>query len=134
MLRILVVDDEERHRARIGRSLEEAGYVVMTAVNGLVADKLARQSAFDAIVTDMLMPEMDGLELIRSVRSRDTDIRIVAMLDIEARHGDDFRQSLETTAFIFGADAVINKPTSTAALLDALTRASQRNELYMSEP
>ncbi len=66
--RILVVDDSAVVRAKLGRLLESAGYAVWHAGNGVQAEILLGKSAFDLLITDLEMPEMDGFQLIAAVR------------------------------------------------------------------
>jgi CheY-like chemotaxis protein len=66
---ILVADDDEGVRTVIRRTLEEAGYAVLEAVDGLEALSLARQHQVDAVVTDIRMPRMDGWELAAQLRA-----------------------------------------------------------------
>ncbi|MGN6828214.1 ATP-binding protein [Paucibacter sp. M5-1] len=69
-LRILVVDDETELAALMREALEGAGYEVMTAESGLVALELLEEARFEAIVSDLRMPGMDGAALWRAVRER----------------------------------------------------------------
>ena len=69
MSRILVVDDEPDERFLLRRMFERAGYEVLDASDGAAALAIARESLPDLIVTDMMMPVMDGAELIRRLRS-----------------------------------------------------------------
>jgi CheY-like chemotaxis protein len=65
MSRILVVDDEPDERFLLRRMFERAGHEVLDAADGAAALAIVRESAPDLIVTDMMMPVMDGPELIR---------------------------------------------------------------------
>ena len=69
MSRILVVDDEPDERFLLRRMFEREGYEVLDASDGAAALAIARESPLDLIVTDMMMPVMDGAELIRRLRS-----------------------------------------------------------------
>lgn len=66
---ILVAEDDEGVRTVIRRTLEEAGYEVLAAADGLEALALARQHQVDAVVTDIRMPRMDGWELAAQLRA-----------------------------------------------------------------
>ncbi len=68
--RLLVVDDEPELAALMRESLEGAGYEVATAESGALALALLDEARFDAIVSDLRMPEIDGAELWRTVRQR----------------------------------------------------------------
>ena len=69
-LRVLVVDDEAEFADMLRETLEQAGYEVATAESGAVALELLAEARFDAIVSDMRMPDMDGVALWRAVHER----------------------------------------------------------------
>lgn len=98
MSRILVVDDEPAQRYLLRRILERAGHEVSDACDGGAALQAVRESPPDLVVTDMMMPVMDGAELIRQLRCEPATKGI----PILAASGD---SHLAT-----GADAVIAKP------------------------
>lgn len=72
--RIMVVDDEENIREVLSNYLESLGYEVITASDGQDALLKFEAGAFDLIVSDLLMPNIDGLELLRKVREKDRDV------------------------------------------------------------
>jgi len=72
--RIMVVDDEENIREVLSNYLETLGYEVITASDGQNALEKFEAGAFDLIVSDLLMPNIDGLELLRKVREKDRDV------------------------------------------------------------
>ena len=76
---ILVADDEADIRALISRWLERAGHHVTCAVNGVEALAVAEVKAFDLVVTDVLMPESDGVELIAKLKKIRPMARILAI-------------------------------------------------------
>lgn len=77
-IRILVVDDEESIRQVLKRGLEKEGYRCETAEDGKVALQKLENSEFDIVISDIKMPEMDGIELTRAIRERyTTDIIII---------------------------------------------------------
>jgi CheY-like chemotaxis protein len=98
--RILVVDDEPMQRILLRRIFERAGHEVSEASNGAAALGAVRESPPDLVVTDMMMPVMDGAELIRQLRSAPA----TAGIPILAASGD-FHLAV-------GADAVVPKPYS----------------------
>ena len=67
-LHLLVVDDDEAVRLYIKLQLEDAGYRVTTAVNGADALDLIHKAAPDLVISDILMPELDGFGLCRAIR------------------------------------------------------------------
>jgi len=76
---ILLVDDEMYFRASLRDVLENEGFHVVEAENGIEAKKLLEDMVFDIVITDILMPEMDGLELLVGLRSRNLPTRVITM-------------------------------------------------------
>lgn len=68
MAQILVVDDSASMRNMVKATLESAGHQVKDAADGRAALAIARSASFDAVVTDLNMPVMDGIELVKSLR------------------------------------------------------------------
>ncbi len=117
--RILVVDDDAAITATFENILGGEGYDVATATEGRQAIELARRAPFDAILLDLVMPQMDGLEVLRRIRTVAPQSRIVMLSAyIEPDH--------EAEARRLGAVAVLSKPPDLGKLLrflHELTRA-----------
>lgn len=79
MKKILLVDDNEVFRQLIEESLQHAGYDVQCAADGVEALKVYRQHAFDLVVTDLVMPEKEGLETIMELRKLQPAVKIIAI-------------------------------------------------------
>jgi YesN/AraC family two-component response regulator len=77
--RILVVDDEESAREMVAKIVNQIGYEVVTAKNGREALEILRNTPSTIMITDIKMPEMDGLELIKSTRAEFPDTHIICM-------------------------------------------------------
>ncbi len=107
MSRILVVDDEPDQRFLLRRIFEREGHVVSEAGDGAAALRMVRESAPDLVVTDMMMPVIGGVELIRCVRSEPA----TAHIPILAASGD--------SRLAGAADAVVPKPYDWHHLLAA---------------
>jgi two-component system, OmpR family, response regulator ResD len=104
MYKILVVDDEEKIRALIRKYAQFAGYGVTEAEDGMMAVEICRQETFDAIVMDVMMPELDGFSAVREIRRfQDTPV-----LMLSAR-GEEYDR---IHGFELGADDYIVKPFS----------------------
>jgi CheY-like chemotaxis protein len=75
--RILVVDDDAAIRHLVGTTLAEEGFEIQEAVDG--ADALAKMGAeaYDAVVSDLQMPRLDGLSLLREIRRRGTEVPVI---------------------------------------------------------
>lgn len=78
-LRVLIVDDHDDLRSMLCRALEERGHEVHGAQDGAVALKLLDRHSVDVVVTDLVMPEKEGIETIMSVRKQHPHIRILAI-------------------------------------------------------
>jgi DNA-binding NtrC family response regulator len=78
-IRVLVVDDEESQRFFLTRGLRKAGYAVGEAADGQAAiDQLAK-TPFDVVLTDMVMPEVSGLDVLRAVHEMDREAVVILM-------------------------------------------------------
>ena len=111
--RILVIDDDEMVRTFVRRALESSGYAVSVATNGYEAMVLFRQNKPDGVITDLLMPERDGIETILEIRRHAPEIPIVAISG-----GFNTMSSIYLkTAEQLGAAAVLSKPFSIEQLV-----------------
>jgi CheY-like chemotaxis protein len=75
--RILLVDDQDELRRLFRRTLSKAGHVVFCAANGREAIQLAREETFDIVISDVRMPDMGGVELLRALHARDPDLPVL---------------------------------------------------------
>jgi diguanylate cyclase (GGDEF)-like protein len=107
--RVLIVDDVEDNRALLGRRFAKRGYLVAEAENGYKALDLIEQQAFDLVLLDILMPGIDGIEVLKRIRARHSpDILPVIMVTAKASNTD-IVQALE-----LGANDYITKPVDFA--------------------
>lgn len=117
MKRILVVDDERQITRMLRASLQSSGYEVLTAGNGVEGLEMFESGRPDLIITDLAMPEMNGLELTEAVRRLDrTPIIVLSVRDTDA---------MKVKALDEGADDYLTKPFSVPELL-ARIRAQLR--------
>jgi DNA-binding response OmpR family regulator len=116
-IRLLVIDDDNLVRAALTDMLQTAGFEVVTASNGRLGLELLNTTPVDAIITDILMPEQEGLETIREARQRFPDIRILAISGGGAGGGE---TQLLRFAESFGADQTLPKPFTGSQLVAAL--------------
>lgn len=77
--RVLVVDDEEGIRSFVAESLERDGHDVVTAADGRAALAAAREEPFDVVITDLRMPEVDGMTVVRTLRTEQPDVELVVL-------------------------------------------------------
>lgn len=114
--RVLLVDDSLSVRRLVGRMLERGGLTVETANDGQEAlDKLQLDDTFDAVITDLEMPRMNGYELISALRARAQNAR-TPILVMTTRAGDKHQR----LAFQLGANDYFTKPVNEALLLRRL--------------
>jgi CheY-like chemotaxis protein len=114
--RLLVVDDNEDMRQSMKRLLEHFGYEVRVARDGRHALEMQREAPSDALITDIFMPETDGLETINQFRQAFPGMKIIAM----SGGGASLEADYLSTASVVGAHAVLRKPFSKESLLQAL--------------
>lgn len=116
MPRILVIDDEQYILLMLKKMLERAGFDVDIAINGEEGLRYYHKYPADLIITDIVMPEKEGLETIRELKSHNPDIKIIA---ISGGGRVDSKEYLES-ARLFGAKQVFSKPFKQAELLKAV--------------
>jgi two-component system response regulator (stage 0 sporulation protein F) len=104
MASILIVDDEAPIRTLLRSILEADGHQVREAANGQIGLTLYRQAPADLVITDILMPERDGMEVTLALTQEFLDARVIAMT---GANGD---QNFLNVAKLFGARQVIQKP------------------------
>jgi len=75
--RILLAEDDNDMRRFLARALEQAGYVVASFDNGMSAYNRLREEPFELLLTDIVMPEMDGIELARRATELDPEIKVM---------------------------------------------------------
>src|SRR5438876_11483676 len=77
--RVLVVDDEKSMRDLLAITLEKQGYDVMVADGGEAAIEAFRREAFDAVITDLRMAKVDGLQVLRAAKELSTDTAVIVV-------------------------------------------------------
>lgn len=112
-MRILLIDDDAMLRQTIRKMLESAKHEVIEAENGRAGLDAFRKHAIDAVVTDIIMPQKEGIETIRDIRAIDAKVRIVAMSGGGRTHQMDFLG----IATKLGATTTLTKPFRKETLL-----------------
>jgi CheY-like chemotaxis protein len=110
---ILIVDDEAPVRDVLKHKLEQCGYDVCEAADGNEAIRALESVSFDLVITDIIMPEKDGIETICFLRAKQPDVKVIA---ISAPSNQLFLES----AYGLGAARVFNKPLKLAELAQAV--------------
>lgn len=113
--RLLIVDDEQDIRDMLSRHYRYLGYDVFTAENGVDALRTLASEHIDVIITDIRMPGMDGIQLLREVRSQYPMIHAIMMTGYVT-------QENVLTCMRVGADCCVFKPFDDLAELDAAVR------------
>ena len=121
-IRILVVDDEASARSGLEKLLKQSGYVVDTAKDGKEALAVVADHPPEVVVTDLKMPEMDGMTLLGKLRESDRDLPVI----VATAFGD---VSSAVAAMRAGASDYLTKPIDFEALLVAIERARERRAL-----
>ena len=124
MARILIIDDDKMVLNMLRQVLEGAQHTVVEASNGEVAMRLWREHPADLIITDILMPEKDGLEVIRELRRECPTVKVIALsggsrkihfdaLDVAKRFGalSTLEKPFELKELLASVDTVL-KPKS----------------------
>ncbi|MES1165064.1 MAG: EAL domain-containing protein [Verrucomicrobiota bacterium] len=119
---MLVVDDEPVTARGYARALSAAGYKVNVAHDGREAAAMAKAHSYDVIVSDIAMPDMDGLGLLRTIRESDLDVPMIFMTGSPALES-------AVTAIEYGAFRYLVKPISPEAMLESVARAVRVHNL-----
>jgi CheY-like chemotaxis protein len=112
---ILVVDDDDSIRNLFELTLTGVGYKVVVAKDGREALARMREQQFDLVVTDLVMPEREGIEIVQTLRKEQPDLKIIA---VSGAFGGMYLK----VAKALGANATLAKPVSTDALLTTVQR------------
>jgi DNA-binding NtrC family response regulator len=122
--RILIIDDEASIRRPLQIILERAGHEVVSAANGSEAVRLWRQCPGDMVITDIHMPEKNGLEAIIELRQIAPQVRILAM------SGGDLNARVDVLgdAALLGAVQTISKPFTLDEMLRAVEKVLETRE------
>ncbi len=113
---VLVVDDEESIRKLFTRILTRAGYEVNVAADGDQAEKILGAGSYDLMITDLVMPNREGIETIRAIRQIYPGLKIIA---VSGAFGGRFLK----TAAMLGADATLTKPVGPDHLVETVRNA-----------
>ncbi|MEW6349019.1 MAG: response regulator [Thermodesulfobacteriota bacterium] len=120
MGRILVIDDDDQVRSMLRQTLEKDGHEVVEAPDGKAGLRLFQQSPPDLVITDIIMPEIGGIDTILALRAESPNLKIIAISG-----GGPGRESEVCLDFAerIGALKTLEKPIRQQALLDAVAMA-----------
>ena len=122
MKKILIVDDEEQIRLMLRQTLEHEGYEVYTVENGMEGMELVKETDFDLVITDMIMPVKDGLKFIMELLHDYPNLNVMAISGGGAIKADRYL----TMAGYLGDIVTLEKPFKREALLDAVNRSMRK--------
>jgi two-component system, NtrC family, response regulator AtoC len=125
--RILVVDDEEGVRTFVAEALERSGHEVMQVADGAAALRAAREEPFDVVLTDLKMPEMDGMTVVRALRTEQPDVEVI-VLTAFAEVGT------AVEAMKLGAFDYLQKPVSAPAAIRELVEGALERRARLAAP
>lgn len=118
---LLLVDDDAMIRDHLADLLQRQGMTVSTAPNGTEALRLLRAGGIDLVVLDVIMPGLDGREVLRRMRSTGNDIPVILLTTV----GESFERAL---ALDEGADDYLNKPFDPGELLARIRAVLRRRQ------
>jgi two-component system, chemotaxis family, chemotaxis protein CheY len=122
---VLIIDDDELMRTFLVESFEEKGYDVRAAKNGRLGIDAYIEQPTDLVITDLFMPEKDGVEVARSLIKHDPEVKIIAMSGGDSAGGrKDVLEVLED----FGVKRTFGKPFKIAEVLEAAGTLIGENE------
>ncbi len=113
MATILIIEDSRFTRSSIAKALKANAYEVLEADNGALGLAMIIKHSPDIIISDLLMPEMDGFELLESLRSQGIAIPVIIM-------SADIQETTRRRVLELGAKTLLNKPFQGPALLEVL--------------
>jgi len=119
MKQILVIDDEQPIRSLLKIMLEREGFDVITASDGKEGMKLFSKATVDLVITDIVMPEKEGIEIIRELRKGYPGTPVIAI----SGGGRNSSESYLNVAKLLGAVAILQKPVEKEKLLTAVKKA-----------
>jgi EAL domain-containing protein (putative c-di-GMP-specific phosphodiesterase class I) len=124
--KVLLVDDEPTVLRGMARQLSSAGYVVETCADGAAAAELVKHGAFDVVISDIAMPGLDGIQLLRAVRAEDLDLPVILVTGAPA-----VQSAID--ALEYGAFKYLVKPVAAEHLLKSVARAEQMYRLAQTK-
>jgi CheY-like chemotaxis protein len=117
MAHVLVVDDEDQMRKLIRLVLQKEGHTVVEASNGKKAVQHIQENEIDLVISDVVMPDMDGIELIQEIRKAHPKMKILAI----SGAGQEGPGLYLNIAERLGADAILMKPFAPGQLIEKVS-------------
>ncbi len=118
-INVLVVEDEEQLLAMLKANLEREGYLVTTATDGRPVLELHRKTPFDLIILDLMLPQVDGFQVLQQLRYAEQDVPVLLL----TARGE---EETKVKGFDLGADDYLTKPFSVLELLSRIKAILRR--------
>jgi DNA-binding NtrC family response regulator len=119
MKQILIIDDEPQIRSMLKKMLEREGFDIIVASDGKEGMELFEKNPVDLVITDLIMPEKEGIEIIRVFKKGYPDVPIIAMSGGGKNSPDGYLKM----AKLLGAQATFEKPINKEELLNTVKKA-----------
>ena len=116
MARILLVDDDDQVRQMLKKTFEREGYEVVEASDGVQAIEAYDPQSIDIVITDIVMPEKEGIETIRDIRTTNPKAKIIAISGGGRIQPGDYLNWAQR----FGVEATFTKPIRRQEILDTI--------------
>ncbi len=116
MKKILIIEDDRFVQSMLRQTIERAGYQVETADNGSIGLDLYASQAFDAVITDLIMPDTEGIETICKMKKMNAGVKVIAISGGGRNRAEDYL----FLAKKLGACYTFSKPVDRKQLLSAL--------------
>ena len=116
MARVLIIEDDNEVREFLESLLERSGYGTITAVNGKEGVEIFRSTPLDLVITDIIMPEKDGIEAIMDMKRANPALKVIAISGGGRAEPENYLHS----ARLLGADRTIKKPFTNEDILEAV--------------
>jgi len=130
MSRVLIVDDEKHVRDMLMKMIEPGGYKVVEVGSGAEACNVCKEMSVDLIITDMVMPEKNGIDLIMEVKKKHPDISVIA---ISGGGGITGRYDYLEIAKLLGVKNILKKPFAMTELRLAVDNILKKGEQVKSQ-
>ena len=118
MDKILIIEDDNEVRDFLESVLSRAGYETATAADGRAGLQVFRSEPFDLVITDIIMPEKDGIETIMDMKREQKDLKVLAISGGGRAEPDNYLES----ARLLGADATMKKPFTHQEMLETIVK------------
>jgi DNA-binding response OmpR family regulator len=115
---VLIIEDDEFVKNMLRQTFKQAGYEVATASNGRIGLQLFQSEPFDIVITDLIMPDMEGIETITHLRKCNPGVKVIAISGGGRNRPDDYLH----LASKLGASKTFTKPVDRNELLDAVRK------------